>query len=241
MEEIIALCGRLPLALAIVSARAAAHPGFTLASIAADLRRTRGRLDAFGAAGVAADARTVFSWSYHHLSPQACRLFRLLSLQPAADITAAASASLLGARSGEANRLIAELTNTSLITEHQPGRYSFHDLIRAYAAELSESADTDDRPARGPRPSARPLPVVESCRPGGTETASRADRTRSAAAGRDRRSNSLTTSPPSSWFTAERHVLNASVSLAAGADFGFPAWQLALTMQQLLSVARILP
>jgi tetratricopeptide (TPR) repeat protein len=35
-----------------------------------------------------------------------------------------------------------------------------------------------------------------------------------------------------SWFTAERHVLNASVALAAGTDFGCPAWQLALTLQQ---------
>jgi hypothetical protein len=142
VEEIIRLCGRLPLALAIVSARAAAHPGFTLASIAADLRRTQGRLDAF-AAGAHADARTVFSWSYHHLSPQACRLFRLLSLQPAADITAAASASLLGAPPDEAGRLMAELTSTSLLTEHQPGRHSLHDLIRAYATELLESTDTD--------------------------------------------------------------------------------------------------
>jgi DNA-binding transcriptional ArsR family regulator len=143
VEEIIHLCGRLPLALAIVSARAAVHPGFTLTSIAADLRRTQGRLDAFGAAGVAADVRTVFSWSYHHLSPQACRLFRLLSLQPASDITAAAAASLLGVSPEEVSRLIAELTNTALITEHQPGRYAFHELTRAYAAELSDSTDTD--------------------------------------------------------------------------------------------------
>jgi hypothetical protein len=62
VADIIELCGRLPLALAAVSARAAAHPDFTLASIAADLRRTQGRLDAFAAAGVAADARAVFSW-----------------------------------------------------------------------------------------------------------------------------------------------------------------------------------
>jgi hypothetical protein len=75
-----------------VSARAA-HPGFTLDSIAAELRRTRSHLDALGPAGVATDARTVFSWSYDHLSAQACRLFRLLSLNPAADITTAASAS----------------------------------------------------------------------------------------------------------------------------------------------------
>jgi DNA-binding SARP family transcriptional activator len=143
VEEIIHLCGRLPLALAIVAARAAAHPDFTLASIATDLRRTRGRLDAFGTAGVAADVRTVFSWSYRHLTPQACRLFRLLSLQPAADITFAASASLLGDAPETANRLMAELTSTALITEHQPGRYAFHELTRAYAAELSDSTDTD--------------------------------------------------------------------------------------------------
>jgi hypothetical protein len=143
VEEIIRWCGRLPLAVAIVSARAAAHPDFTLASVAADLRRTQGRLDAFGAAGVAADARTVFSWSYHHLGPRAGRLFRLLPLQPAADITAAAAASLLGGPPDEANRLMAELASTGLIAEHRPGRYSFHDLIRAYATELSERIDTD--------------------------------------------------------------------------------------------------
>jgi DNA-binding SARP family transcriptional activator len=148
-EEIIELCGRLPLALAIVSARAATHPDFSLASIAADLRRTQGRLDAFGTAGVVADARTVFSWSYKHLSPQACRLFRLLSLQPATDITAAAAASLLGVPPEVANQLMAGLTSTALITEHQPGRYAFHNLIRAYATELSDNwipAQTDMRP-----------------------------------------------------------------------------------------------
>jgi DNA-binding SARP family transcriptional activator/tetratricopeptide (TPR) repeat protein len=142
VEEIIQLCGRLPLALAIVSARAAAHPGFTLGSIAGDLRRTQGRLDAF-AAGTAADARSVFSWSYRQLSPQACRLFRLLSLPSPVDITVAAGASLLGVPPDEATRLIAELADTALLTEHQPGRYSFHDLIRAYAAELLQTTDTD--------------------------------------------------------------------------------------------------
>jgi len=70
--------------------------------------------------------------------------FRLLSLQPAADITVAASASLLGDAPEAASRLMAELTSTALITEHQPGLYAFHELTpRAYAAELSDSTDTD--------------------------------------------------------------------------------------------------
>jgi DNA-binding SARP family transcriptional activator/tetratricopeptide (TPR) repeat protein len=230
-EEIIELCGRLPLALAIASARAAAHPDFTLASVAADLRRSRGRLDGFGAAGVTADARTVFSWSYDHLSEPASRLFRLLSLQPAADITAAASASLLGTAPNVARRLIAELTSTALISEHQPGRYAFHELTRVYAAELSEGTDTaaerhaalsrqldhylqssyaahvELRPHREPIAPDPPRPGVTPERFADYESAM-------------------------SWFAAEHHVLTALVALAAASDFGFPAWQLALTMQQ---------
>jgi hypothetical protein len=66
-----------------------------------------------------------------------------LSLPPGPDITVAACASLLGLPPGEADRLVVELTSTGLITEHQPGRYSWHDLIRAYAMELSERSDTD--------------------------------------------------------------------------------------------------
>ncbi len=42
VAEIIERCGLLPLTLAIVSARAAAHPSFTLTEIAADLRQAQG-------------------------------------------------------------------------------------------------------------------------------------------------------------------------------------------------------
>ncbi|GAA4620388.1 hypothetical protein GCM10023196_004170 [Actinoallomurus vinaceus] len=146
VEQIIRLSGRLPLALALLSARAVAHPDFPLASIADDLRRTRGRrghLDVFGAAGGAADARSVFSWSYRRLSPPARRMFRLLSLRPGPDVTAAAAAGLLDVQPEEASRLIAELTGTSLFAEDRPGRYFCHPLVSAYAGELSECADSE--------------------------------------------------------------------------------------------------
>jgi DNA-binding SARP family transcriptional activator len=231
VEQIIRLCGQLPLALAIVSARAA-HHGFTLDSIAAELQRTQSRLDALGPAGVASDARTVFSWSYHHLSPQACRLFRLLALHPAADITAAASASLLGVPPDESNRLMAELTNTSLLTEYRPGRYSFHDLIRAYAAELLESTDLEmDRRAA----LARLLDhYLQSAR---AAHAALKPRRRLTAPGQPRPGVSPEQfsdyESAMSWFTTERRVLSAAVSVAIDSDVGFPAWQLALTMHHL--------
>jgi DNA-binding SARP family transcriptional activator/tetratricopeptide (TPR) repeat protein len=229
VEEIIRQCGQLPLALAIVAARAA-HPGFTLESISAELQRTQSGLDALGPAGVAADARTVFSWSYHHLSPRACRLFRLLSLHPADDITAAASASLLGASPEEANRLMAELANTSLLSEDRPGRYSFHDLIRAYAAELLANTDLEiDRQTAPARLLDHYLHSVYAA-----QVAVKPHR-RLAAPGPPRPGVTPERFPDyrsaMSWFIAERRVLNAAVSLATDSDFRFPAWQLALTMQ----------
>ncbi|WP_224058144.1 AfsR/SARP family transcriptional regulator [Streptomyces kanamyceticus] len=67
VEAVIALCGRLPLALVIVAAHSTAGPGLPLASIAAELRAGHGSLDAFS--GDEADVRAVFSWSHRALTP----------------------------------------------------------------------------------------------------------------------------------------------------------------------------
>ena len=87
MEEIITCCARLPLALAIVAARAATHPQFPLASLAGELRDALGSRMPSAAGTQPADPRAVFSWSYQQLSPQAAWLFRLLGLHPGPDTT----------------------------------------------------------------------------------------------------------------------------------------------------------
>nr|BFE77579.1 hypothetical protein GCM10020093_001800 [Planobispora longispora] len=90
--QILELCGHLPLAVAVVAARAAARPSFALTDVAAELREAHGTLDAFHTLdGV--DPRAVFSWSYQALSPAAARLFRLLGLHPGPDLTLSAAAS----------------------------------------------------------------------------------------------------------------------------------------------------
>jgi DNA-binding SARP family transcriptional activator/tetratricopeptide (TPR) repeat protein len=141
-DELIGLCARLPLALAITAARAAAHPGFTLAALAAELRDARGRLDVLSTGEEATDVRAVFSWSYHSLPAPAARMFRLLGLVPGPDITAEAAASLAGLPVSEARRLLRELARGQLLTEPASGRFSFHDLLRAYAAEQAEASET---------------------------------------------------------------------------------------------------
>ncbi|GLY93176.1 BTAD domain-containing putative transcriptional regulator [Actinoplanes sp. NBRC 103695] len=138
--EIVERCARLPLALAIVAARAAIDPDVPLASLAATLRDTAGALDLLGGADPLTDMRAVLSWSYRQLGPDAAALFRLLGLHPGPDVTADAAASLAGA---PVDRALCELAEASLVAEQRPGRFVLHDVLRAYASELAERTDPE--------------------------------------------------------------------------------------------------
>jgi DNA-binding SARP family transcriptional activator len=228
VDEIARLCGRLPLALTVAAARAAARPRLSLANLAAMLRDAGGRLDALDVGDPAMNVRAVLSWSVGHLSPAAVRMFALLGLHPGPDITVAAAASLAGIDPSAADRAVQELAAASLLTEHLPGRYAFHDLLRAYAAEHAETIDAGPRRAAVGRlldhylhtahPAAmllsptREQVTVAPPAPGVTpETL--ADRRQALA-----------------WFEAERQVLSAAVALAAEDGFDDCAWQLSLAV-----------
>ncbi|MEV4343245.1 NB-ARC domain-containing protein [Actinoplanes sp. NPDC049596] len=128
------LCAGLPLALSITAARAAVRPNLSLADVVAEMEAAAHRLDGLRTGEPQDDVRSAFSWSYAALSPSASRLFRLLAVHPAAEIPAAAAASIAGTTaSGEA---LAELHSANMITELGAGRYAVHDLLHAYAAEL---------------------------------------------------------------------------------------------------------
>jgi DNA-binding SARP family transcriptional activator/tetratricopeptide (TPR) repeat protein len=135
VDEIIALCGRLPLALAVVAARAVIHPDFPLDAIADELRESQGSLDAFASGDLHTDMRATFSWSFDALSPPAARLFRLLGLHTGPDLSAPAAAALAGLPLRETRGLLAELTHAHLLVERSPGRYAVHDLLRVYSGE----------------------------------------------------------------------------------------------------------
>ena len=49
----------------------------------------------------------------------------------------------------QARELFGQLAGACLITEHVPGRYAFHDLLRTYAAEQARALD----PGTGCEPS----------------------------------------------------------------------------------------
>jgi DNA-binding SARP family transcriptional activator/tetratricopeptide (TPR) repeat protein len=151
-DEIIDLCARLPLALAVVAARAATHPTFGLAALAEQLRDARGGLDEFAGTDPVTDPRAVFSWSYLRLTPPAARLFRLLGVHPGPELGVRAAASLAALPAAKVRPVLAELAQTHLIAEPAPGRYACHDLLRAYAAELASAAESPaDRAAAAHR------------------------------------------------------------------------------------------
>ena len=148
VTELIARCGHLPLALAVMAARAAADPTLPLASLAAQLARAAdagatgeaGRLEVLETGDAATSLRELLSWSYRQLSEPAAAMFALLGVHCGPDITVPAAASLAGVTRVDAGRALAELAAASLAAEHRPGRYVMHDLVRGYAAEQARQA-----------------------------------------------------------------------------------------------------
>lgn len=228
--RLVAACARLPLALCAVAGRAALQPRLSLAALVEELSQELnevppGGLDAFEAGDPAADLRAVFSWSYRLLGSGAARLLRLLSQYPGDDIGLPAAASLARVDRRQARQDLAELTEAGLLTEHVPGRYALHDLLRAYAGELFHDTEVDAERAAArnrlldhylhtahlaallthPPFSTISLAPFEP----GTTPDNLADR---AAA--------------ENWLTAERSVLLAAIRYAAATGHDTHAWQL---------------
>ena len=232
-SELIALCARLPLALAITAARAAARPGFSLAALAAGLRDERGRLDALATGEEATDPRAVFSWSYHQLSPAAAWMFRLAGLHPGPDISVAAAASMGAVPLPEARRLLLELTRGNLLAEPAPDRYALHDLLRAYA--IGQAAVADDEHARRAAVGRMLDHYLHTAHAAALLLKPSRERISLAPAGAGVMPEHLAGHREAlGWFEAEHKVLLAAVSLAAGAGFDACAWQLAVAMDEFL-------
>jgi DNA-binding SARP family transcriptional activator/Tfp pilus assembly protein PilF len=233
VDDIIAACARLPLALTIVAARAASYPGFPLAAFASELREATRALDPLSGGDLASDVRAVFSCSYRALGAEAARLFRLLGLHPGPDIGVNGAASLAAIPPDRARALLSELTRVHLIAEHAPGRYALHDLLRAYATEQAHIHDSQDvRDAAVGRvldhylhTSHGAAMLMQSCL------------------------NPIELDPPQpwvvlgapataqdalGWFTAEHAVLMAALQLAAEAGSGARTWRLAWTLTTFL-------
>ncbi|WP_143531985.1 AfsR/SARP family transcriptional regulator [Saccharothrix sp. ALI-22-I] len=224
VRDLIGYCARLPLALAIVAARATARPAFPLRVLVEELRDERRRLDALDAGDPTTNVRAVFSWSHRQVGEQAARLFVLLGLHPGVDIGVPAVADLAGVSRERASVLLTELTRAHLLDEHAPGRLTFHDLLRAYAADRAEELPEDQR-----------RQAVRRLFDHYVHTADRVDRV--LASGHEpvalvepdpavRPEQPVDQAAAWSWYETEHPVLLAVIDRAAETGFEHHAWQL---------------
>ncbi|MBB5873537.1 DNA-binding SARP family transcriptional activator [Allocatelliglobosispora scoriae] len=225
VRDMITLCARLPLALALAAASCVTRPDLAVGEVTTQLRATAGPFDAL---------RSVFSWSYQAVSPAAARLFRLLGLHPGPSFTVPAAATLTGLDVAVVRPLLAELIDANLIQESILGRYRFHDLLWAYALDRAGSDESQAaRHAAGHRlldhylhtsvraamlltPHRQPLTGLLPPLPGVTLA------------------EPVTRDASVAWFTDERSALQAMLRRAAAEGFDTHAWQLAWAVQDFL-------
>ncbi len=224
-DDLIRLSAQLPLALAIAAARAITSPGLRLEELAAELHSTSRTLDALDTGEAATSLRAVFSWSYHDLSTPAARMFRLLGVHPGPDISAAAAASLAGLPANQSRALLRDLARCHLTTEYPGDRFASHDMLRAYAAERT---DTEDRQSDRHTAIHRLLDhyLHSACanwlviRPQANAPALATAQSGVIPETTDGYDQAM------AWFDAEHQVLLAAVAQAAREGFDSHAWQL---------------
>lgn len=146
VDDILRLCGYLPLAIRIAAARLRHRPSWTVRYLADRLRDQRHLLTE-----LEAEDRSVagtFALSYQALTADQRRLFGLLGLLPCQDIDRYGAAALAETTPRHAETLLEDLVDAHLLDQPTPGRYRFHDLVRAYAGAQADNADRTAAPDR---------------------------------------------------------------------------------------------
>lgn len=143
LAELASLCSHLPLALRIAGEIIAFRPQRPIAALVADLADVRKRLQVLSSPEDKTVAvRAVFSWSYETLSEENALLFRRLGLHVTPDFSGPVAAALAGVSVPDARTGLDELARAHLVEEPTPGRFRFHDLLRAYAMERAHKDDS---------------------------------------------------------------------------------------------------
>ena len=136
------LCDHLPLALQIVAALVADEPSRPIRDFAAELQEEEHRLDNLHYDD-RLSVRAALTLSYKRLPDQLQRLFRLMSQVPGGDLSLDAGRWLIDASASAVRPQLMAMVRSHLIQQHVSDRWSMHDLVRLFAAEMA-TVDPDD-------------------------------------------------------------------------------------------------
>jgi DNA-binding SARP family transcriptional activator len=141
--EVLARCAGLPLAIRLAGSRLMSRPRWSVTQLAAKLADRSTRLTELTAGDLA--VRASFGVSYAAL-PTAmanpARVFRLLGLPRAASLSLPAVQALTGRPGHEVVAALEVLADSHMLDFPAPDRVQLHDLLRTYAAELTEEIDS---------------------------------------------------------------------------------------------------
>jgi hypothetical protein len=146
LRQILAACGRLPLAIRLIAGRLRHHRDELLTDVAADLADHTAALDALEAEHLS--IRAAFEWSYRPLTDPQRRAFRLLGWHPGPAITPVVITAVADVPPAQGRRLLRELVDHNLLEQLSlagvPGgpRYRMHDLVRLYARETANAEES---------------------------------------------------------------------------------------------------
>ncbi|WP_203913521.1 ATP-binding protein [Rhizocola hellebori] len=143
VDQVVRLCGCLPLAVSLVAGRLRHHPTWKGADVIADLTATESRLETIRAESKAAAA--AFDLSHRYLPAERQLLFRRLGLHPGADVDAYAAAALADLPLLRVQEHLELLYDEHLLEEPSRGRYRMHDLVRDYSRTLAATEEAHQR------------------------------------------------------------------------------------------------
>jgi tetratricopeptide (TPR) repeat protein/DNA-binding SARP family transcriptional activator len=140
VAHVVRMCGRVPLEIQVAASRLHGHPAWSVSDLASRLRDMR---------SIDGEMNAALALSYRYLTAGQQRLFRWLALHPGDSFSTHAARALAGGVStAGTDQALEVLHDCHLIEEPTPGRFTFHSLIRQYAADLTEAVDPEqDRQA----------------------------------------------------------------------------------------------
>ncbi|MFF5960390.1 cyclophane-containing RiPP biosynthesis TPR protein HaaT [Streptomyces luteogriseus] len=142
VDELVRLCGCLPLGVSLLAARLRHHPSWSAEDLRGRLVAARDRLGELRAGERAVTA--TFDLSYRDLAPERQRFFRQLGFFPGTDLDPHVGAALGEVSVVMARRHLEALYDDHLIDEQPGSRYRLHDLLRAYARGLTAEGEGMD-------------------------------------------------------------------------------------------------
>ncbi|MDH6214829.1 hypothetical protein [Streptomyces pseudovenezuelae] len=145
-REVVRLCGRLPLAVALASAQLALRPHHSVSALADSLSGGRGVVDALRVDGEAV-MHTALDMSYDVLPHESRALYRRMGLLPADRFDLSFLTGLADDGEGSpgtgqsADIAVNALVEANLLEETGPGTCRFHDLVQPHARRLGKELE----------------------------------------------------------------------------------------------------